>query len=57
VQALYQEVLYSRLTAARRVYLHRQIGMRVEAGYGSRAGAIATELAMHFEQGETSVGQ
>src|SRR5262245_6744723 len=51
VHALYQEVLYSRLTAARRVYLHRKIGMRVEAGYGPRAGEIAAELAMHFEQG------
>ena len=40
-----------RLTAARRVYLHRQIGIRVEAGYGARAGDIAAELAMHFEQG------
>jgi predicted ATPase len=51
VHALYQEVLYSRLTAARRVSLHRQIGMRMEAGYGLRAGDIAAELAMHFEQG------
>jgi len=51
VHALYQEVLYSRLTAARRVYLHRQIGMRVETGYGLWAGEIAAELAMHFEQG------
>src|SRR6266704_2164707 len=51
VHALYQEVLYSRLTAARRAYLHRKIGMRVEAGYGPRAGDIAAELAMHFEQG------
>ena len=43
--------LYSRLTAARRVYLHRKIGVRVEAGYGPQAGEIAAELAMHFEQG------
>jgi predicted ATPase len=49
--ALYQEGLYSRLTAARRVYLHRQIGMRVEAGYSPWAGDIAAELAMHFAQG------
>src|SRR5215471_498514 len=51
VHALYQEVLYSRLTAAQRVSLHRQIGARVEAGYGPRAGEIAAELAMHFAQG------
>jgi predicted ATPase len=49
--ALYQEVLYSRLTPARRVYLHGQIGRRVEAGFGSQAGDIAAELARHFEQG------
>jgi predicted ATPase len=51
VHALYQEVLYSRLTAARRVYLHRQIGQRVEAGYGPQARDVAAELARHFEQG------
>src|SRR5262245_48331827 len=51
VHALYQEILYSRLTAARRVRLHRQIGIRVEAGYGPQAGDIAAELAMHFERG------
>ena len=51
VHALYQEVLYSRLTATRRVYLHWQVGRRAEAGYGPRAGDIAAELARHFEQG------
>ena len=51
VHALYQEVLYSRLTAARRVYLHRQIGMRLEAGYLTQTGDIAAELARHFDQG------
>lgn len=51
VHALYQEVLYSRLTAARRVYLHRQIGMSLEAGYRTQTGNIAAELARHFEQG------
>jgi predicted ATPase len=51
VHALYQEVLYNRLTAARRVYLHRQIGRRVEAGYGEQAGDVAAELAWHFAQG------
>ena len=36
--ALYQEVAYKRLTAARRVQLHRRIGARLEVGYGA-AGA------------------
>jgi DNA-binding winged helix-turn-helix (wHTH) protein/predicted ATPase len=49
--ALYQEVLYERLPAARRQRLHRQIGERQEAAYGERAREIATELALHFERG------
>jgi predicted ATPase len=53
--ALYQQVLYERLGSARRVQLHRCIGARLEAGYGSRAGELAAQLAVHFERGgETS---
>jgi predicted ATPase len=51
VHALYHEMVYSRLTATRRLRLHRRIGQRLEAGYGERARDIAPELAMHFEQG------
>lgn len=49
--ALYQEVLYQRVPPARRVHLHRQIGMRLEVGYGVQVDAVATELAIHFGQG------
>ena len=49
---LYQEALYQRLSASRRVRLHSQIGLRREAAYGERAQEIAAELAMHFEQGQ-----
>jgi predicted ATPase len=49
--ALYQEVVYNRLTAGQRVHLHRRIGERQEKGYGPQAGDIAAELAMHFERG------
>ncbi|MBI3756766.1 MAG: AAA family ATPase [Deltaproteobacteria bacterium] len=49
--ALYQEVLYKRLPAGRRVRLHRQIGEREERAYGERAREIAAELALHFERG------
>ena len=45
VHALYQEVIYTRLPAARR------IGARTELGYGSQARERAAELAVHFEQG------
>ena len=51
VHALYQNVLYDRLPAARRVKLHRLIADRGEEVYGERAPEIAAELAMHFERG------
>jgi predicted ATPase len=51
VHALYQEVLYEQLATSRRSRLHRQIGEREEAGYGTQAGEIAAELAVHFERG------
>jgi len=51
IHALYQEVLYDRVPTGRRIRLHKQIGEREEAGYGERAGEIATELAVHFERG------
>src|SRR5713101_9868525 len=38
VHALYQEVFYERVTAARQVSLHQRIGERVERGYGQQAG-------------------
>jgi tetratricopeptide (TPR) repeat protein len=51
VHALYQEVLYERIPAARRGRLHRLIGERTEAAYGTQAQEIAAELAVHFERG------
>jgi predicted ATPase len=51
IHALYQNVLYNRLPASRRVQLHRRIGERGEEIYGERAREIAGELAMHFERG------
>jgi predicted ATPase len=51
VHALYQNVLYDRLPAARRVKLHRLIAERGEEVYGQRAVEISAELAMHFERG------
>jgi DNA-binding winged helix-turn-helix (wHTH) protein/predicted ATPase len=51
IHALYRNVLYERLSASRRVQLHRRIGEQVEALYGEGARAIAAELAMHFEHG------
>ena len=48
--ALYQEVLYGRLSVAHQVDLHRRIAMREEAGFGERAGEVATELANHYRR-------
>ena len=49
---LYLEVPYRLLPAMRRSQIHRRIGDRGEAIYGSSVGEIAAELAMHFEQGK-----
>ena len=49
--ALYQEVLYQRLSPAQRVQAHRRLGERLEDAYGAAAADIAPILAVHFEQG------
>ena len=51
VHALYQEVLYRRLTPSRRRRLHQSIGEREEGGYQDQRGEIASILATHFERG------
>lgn len=49
--ALYQKVLYARVSAVRKVQRHRQLGLRLEIGFATRSEAIATKLAVHFEIG------
>ena len=49
--ALYQNFLYGDLVAKRRVMLHRQAGEQLLKHYGKRASHLATQLAIHFEQG------
>jgi predicted ATPase len=51
IHALYRKVLYERVSASRRIQLHRRIGEQVEALYAEGARAMAAELAMHFERG------
>ena len=51
IHALYQNVLYERMSESRRVKLHRRIGERGEEIYGANARGIAAELAMHFDRG------
>ena len=52
VHALYHETLYNRISANRRVRWHRQIGARLELGYGTQAREMAAELAAHFVRGQ-----
>lgn len=49
--ALYQQVLYERLAAARRMRWHQQIGRRLEQAYGEHVADVAAGLALHFERG------
>jgi tetratricopeptide (TPR) repeat protein len=49
--ALYREILSERVPIGRRLRWHRQIGLRLEAGYGPRAGEVAAALAEHFVHG------
>lgn len=51
LHALHQEVLYNRIPPGQRMRTHRQIGIRLEAGHGGNARAIAAELAEHFVRG------
>ncbi|MGH7803629.1 MAG: ATP-binding protein, partial [Candidatus Binatia bacterium] len=51
LHALHHEVLYGRVTPARRAALHRRIGERLARGWEARAEEVASELAMHFERG------
>ena len=51
LHALYHEVVYDRVTAGQCIGLHRRVGERQEAAYGTRAGEVAAELAVHFERG------
>jgi predicted ATPase len=50
IHALYQSVLYEKLSRSKRIQYHRGIGEQLEALYGEDAGAIAAELAVHFER-------
>jgi predicted ATPase/DNA-binding winged helix-turn-helix (wHTH) protein len=51
MHAVYHDVVYQQVAAARRAHLHRRIGEQKEVAYGTRVGEIAAELAVHFEHG------
>jgi predicted ATPase len=52
LHALYQQLWHERVTPTQLQHHHLQIGQRKERAYGDRAGEIAAELAVHFEQGQ-----
>jgi tetratricopeptide (TPR) repeat protein len=49
--ALFQEVLYQRIPAARQSRWHARIGTRLARGFGEHAGEMAAALAMHLVRG------
>lgn len=49
--ALYQQLSHERVSIEQQQQWHLRIGECKEAAYGSRASEIASELAVHFEQG------
>jgi len=51
LHALYQQLWHERVSPTQLQQLHLRIGERKEQAYGKRIGEIATELAVHFEQG------
>jgi len=51
LHAVYQAVWHEQVSPTRLQEWHRRIGARKETAYGARAGEIAGELAVHFEQG------
>jgi DNA-binding winged helix-turn-helix (wHTH) protein/predicted ATPase len=56
IHALYQQVLYTAIPAARAREWHGRIAACLEAGYGARAFEIAAELAMHCERARDTSG-
>jgi predicted ATPase/DNA-binding winged helix-turn-helix (wHTH) protein len=50
LHTLYSDVLYDRVSPARRVELHRRIAEHEETAWGERAPEIATELAHHYSE-------
>lgn len=54
LHALYQKIVYERLTTVRRTRLHRALGERLEQLWSAQAPERAMELALHFERGQES---
>jgi predicted ATPase len=51
IHVLYLDVIYDRISPTRRSQMHLRIGKRGEEVYGNRVTEIASELAVHFDEG------
>jgi predicted ATPase len=52
LHAIYQQILYERLTTIRRIRLHQAVGEKMERLWGAQAHEHASALAVHFELGQ-----
>lgn len=48
--SLYREILYERISPARRASLHQRLGERLERAYARATDEVAAELAHHFDR-------
>ena len=51
IHQTFRAIVYHRLTAGRRRSFHERIAKRMETGYEGDPGAVAAELALHYERG------
>ena len=51
MHAMYQSVLYKRISAGRRAVIHRRLADRLRDAYGDNTASVAATLALHAEQG------
>jgi DNA-binding winged helix-turn-helix (wHTH) protein/predicted ATPase len=51
IHVLYRDVLYNRIALTRRARMHLRTSEKEEEIYGDRVGEIASELALHFDEG------
>lgn len=49
--ALFQQYVYGSLDPAERACLHREMGQAMEGLFGAETGAVAAQLARHFDEG------
>jgi predicted ATPase/DNA-binding winged helix-turn-helix (wHTH) protein len=51
LHAVFRYILYGQVMAGQRQQLHHRVAERLEAGFARERGAVAAEVALHFERG------